>query len=401
MPKNKVSDWSSTPANNTDIGGINIAEGCAPSGINNAIRELMAQVKDLQTGSDSDNLVVGGGLTVSGATVLSGTVVASGAVTFSSNVVLSGTVTMSGTNNIGATTTSSTIISGTATLTTDAKLYLDDAATTASAPALSWDGDTNTGIYRPAADTIAIVTGGTDRVRINSSGVLIVGSGEATSSVAGNILRAPSASGSDIAGTNFEIQAGNGTGTGGSGSIILKTAAAGSSSSTANTLTQRLLITKNGGFSFGSGATSYGTAGQFLKSNGDAPPSFASITDQTGDAPIFAARAWVSFDGSKDTTGAASTANTDRLILASGNVTKVTRSGTGIYAITFTTAMPSANYAVMCSMIADTSWGSGNDRMLGIKATGGVIANQTTTSVTVAVETQPVDPSRASVTIFA
>lgn len=65
MAKNKVSEWSSTPSNNTDIGGINIAEGCAPSGINNAIRELMAQVKDMQSGTDADNFTVGGNLTVS------------------------------------------------------------------------------------------------------------------------------------------------------------------------------------------------------------------------------------------------------------------------------------------------------------------------------------------------
>ncbi len=66
MPKDKVSEWSSTPSNNTDIGGINIAEGCAPSGINNAIRELMAQVKDMQAGTDADNFAVGGNLTVTG-----------------------------------------------------------------------------------------------------------------------------------------------------------------------------------------------------------------------------------------------------------------------------------------------------------------------------------------------
>jgi hypothetical protein len=66
MPKNKVSEWSSTPANNTDIGGVNIDEGCAPSGINNAIRELMAQVKDMQAGTDADNFAVGGNLTVTG-----------------------------------------------------------------------------------------------------------------------------------------------------------------------------------------------------------------------------------------------------------------------------------------------------------------------------------------------
>jgi hypothetical protein len=66
MPKNKISEFSSTPANNTDIAGINIAEGCAPSGINNAIRELMAQLKDQQAGTDGDNFTVGGNLVVTG-----------------------------------------------------------------------------------------------------------------------------------------------------------------------------------------------------------------------------------------------------------------------------------------------------------------------------------------------
>ena len=64
MSRDKVSEWSSIAANNTDISGINIAEGCAPSGINNAIRELMAQVKDMQAGTDADSFVVGGNLTV-------------------------------------------------------------------------------------------------------------------------------------------------------------------------------------------------------------------------------------------------------------------------------------------------------------------------------------------------
>ena len=76
MPKDKVSEWSSTAANNTDIGGINIAEGCAPSGINNAIRELMAQVKDMQSGTDADNFTVGGNLSVTGTTTLTGSATA-------------------------------------------------------------------------------------------------------------------------------------------------------------------------------------------------------------------------------------------------------------------------------------------------------------------------------------
>jgi hypothetical protein len=54
MARTKISEFSATPGDNTDIDGIDIAEGCAPSGINNAIRELMAQLKDMQTGSSGD-----------------------------------------------------------------------------------------------------------------------------------------------------------------------------------------------------------------------------------------------------------------------------------------------------------------------------------------------------------
>lgn len=81
MAKNKISEFSSTAANNTDIANINIAEGCAPSGINNAIRELMAQLKDQQTGADGDNFTVGGAFTCTGAAVFSSTVAISGAAT--------------------------------------------------------------------------------------------------------------------------------------------------------------------------------------------------------------------------------------------------------------------------------------------------------------------------------
>lgn len=44
MAKDTVESWDTTAANNTDIGGINIAENCPAAGINNAIRELMEQV---------------------------------------------------------------------------------------------------------------------------------------------------------------------------------------------------------------------------------------------------------------------------------------------------------------------------------------------------------------------
>ena len=48
-----VSDYKTSPDQNTSISGINIAEGCLPSGINNAIRQLMADVKAYADDVDS------------------------------------------------------------------------------------------------------------------------------------------------------------------------------------------------------------------------------------------------------------------------------------------------------------------------------------------------------------
>jgi hypothetical protein len=113
MAKTKISEFSSTPANNTDIDSINISEGCAPSGINDAIRELMAQLKDFQVGSAGDPVTVGGVLTVQ--------------------------------------------------------------AGSASTPSLTTAGDTNTGMFFPAADTIAFAEGGAEIARFDSSGNLGLG----------------------------------------------------------------------------------------------------------------------------------------------------------------------------------------------------------------------------------
>jgi len=66
MAKTKISEYDSTAANNADIDGINIAESCPPSGINNAIRELMAHLKDWQSGASGDKLPIASGGTNAG-----------------------------------------------------------------------------------------------------------------------------------------------------------------------------------------------------------------------------------------------------------------------------------------------------------------------------------------------
>lgn len=70
MAKNSIRDYSATNSSNTDIQSIDISEGCSPAGINNAIREVMADLKDVSTGAvalespAADSLSVTGDLTV-------------------------------------------------------------------------------------------------------------------------------------------------------------------------------------------------------------------------------------------------------------------------------------------------------------------------------------------------
>jgi hypothetical protein len=45
---------------------------------------------------------------------------------------------------------------------------------TAAAPAISFDGDPNTGIYSPGADQVAVTTGGTQRLLIDSAGAVTI-----------------------------------------------------------------------------------------------------------------------------------------------------------------------------------------------------------------------------------
>ena len=80
----------------------------------------------------------------------------------------------------------------------------------------------------------------------------------------------------------------------------------------------------------------------YLKANA----SFA----QSGSAPIYGARAWARFNGTTAGTNAPT---------AGGNVTSIARNGVGDYTVTFTTALPSANFAAfgMCGTPSSNSAG--------------------------------------------
>ena len=72
MAKTKISEFSTTAADNTDITNINIAEGCSPANLNNSIRSLMALLKDQQTGASGDPFTVAGTLVSSGTVDITG-----------------------------------------------------------------------------------------------------------------------------------------------------------------------------------------------------------------------------------------------------------------------------------------------------------------------------------------
>ena len=102
------------------------------------------------------NQILGAGGT---ATLASATI--TGAATVGTTLGVTGASTLASVGVTGAATVGTTLgVTGVSTF----------AAGTALLPALTTTGDTNTGIYYPAADTFAVTTGGTERYRVDSAG---------------------------------------------------------------------------------------------------------------------------------------------------------------------------------------------------------------------------------------
>jgi len=143
VTKAKISEYSSTANDNTDVNNVNIAEGCAPSGINNAIREVMAALKRFQTGADGDPVTIGGNLIVTGGTTantLSATnVTASGTLGVTGNATVGGTFGVTGASTFTGTLSAlgNVSIGGRGTI----KALLETVTTTGSAPATTSNFD--------------------------------------------------------------------------------------------------------------------------------------------------------------------------------------------------------------------------------------------------------------------
>jgi hypothetical protein len=145
-----------------------------------------------------------------------------------------------------------------------------------------------------------------------------------------------------------------------------------------NGSTQAVRVNTSGAIGVGT-SPAFGTSGQVLTSAGSAAaPTWSTpaagytnadvltLFSATGSAPVYAARAWVNFNGT----------GTSSVIAASGNVSSVTDLGTGNYILNFTTAMPDANYSVV---------GCGANNAVGYFAViaGNETLNNTTTTAAV------------------
>ena len=183
MAKTKISEFSATSADNTDINNINIAEGCSPANVNNAIRSLMSVLKNFEDGSSGDNVVVGGNLSVTGTTTLVGTAIAP--------------TPTAGDN--------STKIATTAFVNT--KVGTLGTMASQNATAVSITGGTITGIT-----DLTVADGGTGASSITANSVVL---GNGTSALSGNLV-APSTSGNVLTsnGTTWTSAAPAGIGVG-------------------------------------------------------------------------------------------------------------------------------------------------------------------------------------------
>jgi len=315
MAKTKISEYSATAGSNTDINSINLAEGMAPSLVNNAIRQLMAQLKDFQVGTAGDNLTVGGNLAVTGTSTFGGAI--SAVITGGSinNTAIGGTTPAAGAfttlSSSNATITGGSITGitdlavadgGTGASTAQAALnnllpsqasannkYLQSDGTNASWDAVSLSTADITG-------TLAVLNGGTGTTTpslVQGTNVTITGTwpNQTISAVGtgfGDVIGPASATANNLAafdGTTGKIikqantvtvaQGGTGISSGTSGGILAYTASGTLASS--GVLAQYGVVL-GGGAGAVPTSTAVGTATQVLTSNGaGVAPTFQSL----------------------------------------------------------------------------------------------------------------------------
>ena len=177
--------YSLTPSSNTAAPPDGAPEGMLPSAVNDTMRDMMAQIRDCGDG------IRDGTYTMTAPKITGGTITGAAFTgnTFTSPVISGGTI-----NNatIGATTATTGKFT-----TLEATGVATFSAGAVGTPAITTTGDTNTGIFFPAADTIAFAQGGVQSMRITSAGNVGIGISTPASNLHINET--------DISGTDVDI----------------------------------------------------------------------------------------------------------------------------------------------------------------------------------------------------
>jgi hypothetical protein len=308
----KISEYSATAGDNTDVNGVNIAEGCPPSSMNNMGREIMAALKRFQVGSDGDGVTVGGNLVVSGSTTAN---------TLSTTVLQSDTINEK-------TATAGVTVDG--VLLKDNQISTDQINEKTSAAGVTIDGVL-------LKDTT--VTANTIKASGTSSSQGEVQFFEDTDNGTNYVaIKAPASIASNVTWTlpNADGTADQVLKTDGSGVLGWVTAGGASNLGDGSATTPSVNFsadTNTGVYRPGDDRLGFATngalVGEFDGTNLKFNSGYGSV------ATAYGCRAWVNFNG----TGTVA-------IRANGNVTSITDNGTGDYTVNFTTAMPDADYVV-------------------------------------------------------
>ncbi len=182
MAKNSIRDYDATSGNNTDVQSVDISEGCAASGINNALREIMTDLKNVSTGAVNLETPGADQLNVDNIRI-DGNTISSTDTNGNVNIDPAGTgdtVIASGNVGIGVSSPVELNEAGFRELiiggaTEGAGITLKDADANVKLGMFCSDAS-NTGVLRTITNhPLAFRTNNTERMRIDSSGQVMIG----------------------------------------------------------------------------------------------------------------------------------------------------------------------------------------------------------------------------------